>query len=484
MTEIANPAGLISELAQRISYSRLAEEIGAPPAELQDYVQTGQTGCTDQQLWRAIGFAYRYGFFDLLPPHGVQPVSYDLRSPFNLLATPVGFEVEPPIVPLIKQPTNIAGYPVDYPLGLPASVLASNSYWIEFYARRGFDILTYKTVRTEYRQEHPWPQWVFLENPSKIIDPSEPEFVGYPGYWPDDLSSLSMANSFGVPSFGPEWWTKDVRRAREVIREGHQVLIVSVVASTNESLDAMTDDFVKAAELAADAGADIVEANYSCPNVPGDQAGDIYTLPAVSSKISAAVKEVLRKTKTPYFVKIGYLPEAELRAFVEANAQHIDGVVAINTIAGKVRSKEGKASIPKNPVTTQSRLVAGISGWAIKERAQEVAKNLVALRDEIASETGKRLTILGVGGVMTSADVEEYLQIGVDGVESCTGAFVNPNLGLDVRIDAEVKRPNQLVLGLKVGWKILEDVVRHPGKTSRIRVDKKTGQVVVEPVER
>ncbi len=52
-----------------------------------------------------------------------------------------------------------------------------------------------------------------------------------------------MANSFGIPSFEPSWWKDDIGRARKVVKEGSQVLIVSVVASEDSSLDATNRRF-------------------------------------------------------------------------------------------------------------------------------------------------------------------------------------------------------------------------------------------------
>lgn len=365
-------------------------------------------------------------------------------------------------------------------------MLAANSSWIEFYARRGFDILTYKTLRSRYRKEHPLPQWVFLKDPQKIVDPTTAKFVGPPDYWPNNLDTISMANSFGVPSLDPAWWVKDVQRARNVLREGHQVLIVSVVASVSHPSDAIIKDFVDVAKLANEAGAQIIEANYSCPNVKGDRVGDVYTEPELAADISKAIKKAI--DPIPLFVKIGYLPEPQLREFVHANAEHIDGIVAINTISAEVKKENGEQTFPDNPKNPEGpdkppvyRATAGISGWAIKERAQEVARNLVKLRNEIR----KRLTILGVGGVTTPKHVEEYFDIGVDAVESCTGAFLNPNLALDTRLDREAarKQPNSMLLALKVAGKLLEDFVTRPTKSSRIRVDKHSGVVTVEPLQ-
>jgi dihydroorotate dehydrogenase len=379
---------------------------------------------------------------------------------------------------------------VDFPLGLPASVLAANAGWIKFYARRGFDILTYKTVRTEFRAPHPFPNWVFLKNPEEV----EAQFaqhnyitekagfvakaVGYQGYWPESLSNVSMANSFGVPSFAPDWWKSDIKKARDAVREGHQVLIVSIIGSKYGKY--MAGDLIEAAHLAKEAGADIIEANFSCPNVSGDPNGELYHFPEEASNISKQLKAEIGDT--PLFVKIGYLPEPSLRQFVEKCNTSIDGIVAINTISAPVVDQNGRQTFPNGE--NGSRANAGISGWCIKERAQEVASNLVSIRKDLyATGRKKPLTILGVGGVIDRADCFEYLDtIGVDGVESCTGAFLNPYLGLDVRLDegASRRKVSAVAFGANTIGKFFEDVFLNPSAPPGLRIDTKTRRVTVE----
>jgi len=439
--------GLVRDLAERISYPKLAHELGLSEADLRAWEQ-GKHQFSLTEAWRLFRSTYKYGFFDVLPAHGILPVSYNIGAPFDITAAPLAFEQKPPTVSLRKQETTIAGYRVDFPLGLPASILASNAKWIEFYARRGFDILTYKTVRTRYRREHFWPNWVFLEDAPEIDDPLKPPvIVGYPGYWPDDPKQASMANSFGVPSLDPTWWREDVRRAREFVREGHQVLIVSVIASVKGTLEAIAGDFAEVALLAKEAGADIIEANYSCPNTPVDRVGEIYQSPKAASLISEAIRGTIGNT--PLFTKIGYLPKPVLREFVERNAKYIDGIVAINTISARIVPKPEHVGTAKKILEYvralnqedsdqqtfpgEGRDKAGVSGWAIKARAREVAENLVLLRKEIRGREGNPLAILGVGGVLTAQDYFERLRTGVDAVETCTGAFLNPSIGLEIR---------------------------------------------------
>jgi len=464
---------ILSNLARQISPERLASELKVSHAELRSW-QQGRREYSAQDLWRIVLTSYKYGFFDLLTTYGLPSPSYEIAAPFSFLMAPLGFDTEPPLVPLKCRPTKIAGYNVDFPLGLPASILASNSKWIEFYARRGFDILTYKTVRTEYRDPHPWPNWVFVKDPVEM-SPTEMVVVGFPGCWPKDLTTLSMANSFGIPSLAPEGWQEDAKKARQVVREGHQVFIVSVVASKHESESVITDDFVEAAMMAKSVGADIVEVNYSCPNVPGDPVGEVYKSPELAGRISKALKSAL--AETPLFVKIGYLAKPELREFVTFNAPWIDGIVAINTITARVVDDKGQPTFP-------GRENAGISGWAIKAKAQEVSRNLVALQPDVSRDFKKRLTIFGLGGVLTRRDASDYLdEIKVDAVESCTGAFLNPNLALEVRRDEETeqRKPSIVGFGLEVAGKVLKDIVVHPLSRSRIRIDLARRRVAVEP---
>ena len=76
-------------------------------------------------------------------------------------------------------------------------------------------------------------------------------------------------------------WQIDIGRGKSLLRQG-QILIVSVTGTTREedkSFDYLVNDYVKAAVMARDAGAEIVELNLSCPNVKGDRAGDLYRYP-------------------------------------------------------------------------------------------------------------------------------------------------------------------------------------------------------------
>ena len=335
-----------------------------------------------------------------------------------------------------NRPTLIAGrYKVNYPIGVSASPLTSTSKWIKFYSERGFDILTYKTVRTHEWPAYKSPNWVFITDKQVRTYLNEQIFnmflEGDKDYWPVNPEQITMANSFGIPSMSPEKWQQDVRRARELLQQ-NQVLIVSVTGTTedqnldaDQALEVLKQDFVKVADMAANAGAQIVELNFSCPNIPGHKEGDLYRDPDASSSVSEAVKKALGEI--PVFIKIGYLPKDLLAKVVQANEKYIDGIVAINTIAMPVVDKFGDGLFPPSP---DERTRAGISGSALKPLAMEVVKNLSNLRKK---HKHYKFDIIGLGGAMTPQDVQDYLDAGATAVQSCTGVLMNPNLAIDTR---------------------------------------------------
>lgn len=425
-------AAVIDELSKLISSppEALTALLGA--ADLQSLARRKETFSTEQLL-PIIRIAHRYKLLKLIPAHGIPSFNFDLAEGVNLEGGPLGSDLSAPDYELSCRRFKLAGFDVDFPLCLPASIISANSSWLKFYAELGFSILTYKTVRSREKLPHEWPNWVFLHDSTKLKAQNEIGMTGERGYMPDDLTRASMANSFGVPSLKPEWWENDVAKAAKFIQKG-QVLIVSVVASDASSDQATEDDFVWTARRAKKAGAQIIELNYSCPNTQGEgRLGEVYQNPELSARFSSAVKKAVGDT--PLFVKIGYLNAADLRCFVEANIGFIDGITAINTMQCEVReSPSDEFPTGKQLFPGERRLPAGVSGWAISDAAYEVATNLVALRDKLGASK-RRFAIISLGGVLTKSDFEARLATGVDAVGICTGAYLNANIGRELRFE-------------------------------------------------
>ena len=391
------------------------------------------------QIWGAVFFARQHNFQKLIEKYSLSPLfPYDLKADVDLESEPLGYNDESPEITrdnLVNEPFKLSGLEVDFPLCMPASMLSQNSTWIEFYAKRGFDILTYKTVRSQYKLPHKWPHWSFIESPTQFTDTiGDGRFVGAMSPFPDSLADATMANSFGIPSLQMDWWAEDVRKAKDSLLAigGNKVLIVSVAASVREDEsngeEELIKDFVRTSIEAKESGADIVELNFSCPNTKNEKAGSIFLDHALSAVIAEKVKKIIGDT--PLFIKIGFLPRNELFKLVEGLIENIDGIVAINAIDAQVDSPDDHPYFKG-----RDRRTAGITGWAIKNLAHQVACDLVEIRKELCSENKRRFDIIGVGGVATRKDFRDRLQTGVEAVGVCTGAFLNKDIGINLRLD-------------------------------------------------
>lgn len=327
-------------------------------------------------------------------------------------------------------PAHFLGYKVNSTIGVPAGPLLNSAY-IKLYADLGFDVLTYKTVRTQAQACHPFPnvRAVATSPGWYATSGAKPALYTLPELDESGaLDDLSITNSFGMPSRAPEIWREDVARAKEALHPG-QVLVVSVVgtAKAGGTLDELAADFALAAGWAAEAGAAVVEANLSCPNVQSSE-GSLYQSPLAVGKVAGAISQMLSGS-IPFLLKMGYLEDQNLVEQVVAAAHDAGaaGLAAINTIPARVYDADGQQALPG-----EGRLVSGICGAGIKPAGLKMTEKLLATRARLGL-TPAEFAIIGVGGVTTGTDVLEYLRLGADGVQSGTGAMWHPYLACEAK---------------------------------------------------
>ncbi|MSV30483.1 MAG: FAD-binding protein [Bryobacterales bacterium] len=296
--------------------------------------------------------------------------------------------------PALPQPLEVppwpgawdfCGIPCRSPIGIPAGPLL-NSGWILYYARLGFDVLTYKTVRSRERASFDLPNLVPVDGRAL---------------------SDSWAISFGMPSKDPAVWREDVARAREGLCEG-QVLCVSVVASPESdwSLQQIADDFARCARWAADSGAQVIEANLSCPNVCTKEAG-LYLSPEASGRVARTIRDAV--PELPLAVKIGLLPgPREAEALVEAVTPYATAISTVNCISGRVPGYFGGET-------------RGIGGASIGPRCLEELQMLAPI-------AVGRVRVIAVGGVSSAGDIRVRLDAGAHHVQIATAAMLDPHL--------------------------------------------------------
>ena len=295
------------------------------------------------------------------------------------------------------------------PIGIAAGPLP-NSRWMEAYARLGYGILTYGTVRSAARLAHTTPNLLFcrLGDPA-VAEAKAPRKV--------DAATVTWASSFGLPSAAPEVWRADVKRARAKLA-ADQLLIVSVVGTPQPGGDGeqLARDYATCARWAAEAGADAVEVHLSCPDTVTEHAHMVYEDKELSGLI---VERVRRATGgVPLLAKLGALagPRA-LHELATRLAPALDGFVLVNGLQRKVIKPEGMSAFPGS-----GRELAGVVGAEVYDTCRIQMEELLAWRKAGAWDR----VVLAVGGITTAARARTALDAGANAALVATAALTDP----------------------------------------------------------
>ena len=327
------------------------------------------------------------------------------------------FRTTAPPLPELPRKTFL-GLSVRSRIGIAAGLLL-NSRWISGYADRGFDILTYKTVRSTARDCYPLPNWVFVDDDSPH-DHSQPVFVRDTP--PESPTEVSSSVCFGMPSVAPDVWRNDVSVAKSSINPG-QILIVSVVATPGTKPDkrAIADDFAQCAAWAVESGADVIEANLSCPNVCSAE-GTIYHDADFSQIVACRVRKAIGTT--PLLLKTGLFDHpTSMQAFISSVAEFASGITLVNCMIRPVLNRDHR------PAFGPQFLRAGVLGRAIHRPSVTAVRTLC---DFIGREAFP-LEVAAVGGASSPADFEDFFNAGANAVLCGSSPMYLPNLAVEVQ---------------------------------------------------
>lgn len=327
---------------------------------------------------------------------------------WNFQHAPAPVELDVPPVP---GPWQFCGLPVASPLGIPAGPLL-NGRWCLYYASLGFDVLTYKTVRSSVRSCYPVPNLQPVTCGS--LKGSEDCLTVAPAM------QGSWAVSFGMPSQSPEYWRSDVERTRKQLLPG-KLLVVSVVGTVQKgwTIDDLAADYALCARWAVDSGADVVEVNFSCPNVATCD-GQLYQHARHAEQVAKHVRDTIGNV--PLVIKIGHLPSRDAAALlIRAVGEAANALSMVNCIATKLVDESQQMLFDGRP--------RGIGGEAIRDAS--LAQ--IAMFHELMREAEKPAMLVGVGGVFTTQHVVDYLARGASAVQLATAVMLNPGIGLQIK---------------------------------------------------
>jgi dihydroorotate dehydrogenase len=291
-----------------------------------------------------------------------------------------------PLVALIEQtrvddPVSIAGLTFANRIGLAAG-LDKNGRCIDAFGAMGFGFVEVGTVTPLAQPGNPKPRIFRIPEAGALI------------------------NRLGFNNDGLAAFIANVKQARFRARGG--ILGLNIGKNAATPIERAADDY-----LIGLAGvyphADYVTVNISSPNtqnlrtLQSDAALDAL-LAALAARRTELADE--HRRSVPMFLKIAPdLDAAQIDAIAAIVSRHrVDGVIATNTTLAR-DGVAGHANAGES---------GGLSGAPLARRSNEV---IVGLRAAL----GPRFPIIGVGGVMSSADARAKRAAGADLVQIYTG---------------------------------------------------------------
>jgi dihydroorotate dehydrogenase (NAD+) catalytic subunit len=308
---------------------------------------------------------------------------------------------------------RLFGHFLNSSLGIAAGPLM-NSKWVEGYARLGFDVLTYATVRTSARPALGLPNIRHVDNR---------EVAAVVARRPAANGDATLAVSLGEPSVEPEVWRKDVRRAKERIGRG-QILIVSVMGTPFPGCDAeaLVTDYAQCAAWAAESGADAVEIHLATPDPFAEHVRMVYENVPLSAQILHRVRTTIG---VPVLAKLGaFRTPRLLHETATRLAPWANGFVLVNSISRRVLDEEGAPGF-EGPGRERAEVV----GAQTFEVASRQIVEMLAWRKAGAWDRA----VLAVGGISTAERAHDLLREGADAALVATTAFFDPLLAVRFR---------------------------------------------------
>ena len=297
-------------------------------------------------------------------------------------------EVKPDMeMPLPKDDSllrcEICGVPLENPFLLSSSVVGS----------------TYDMCARAF--EAGWAGVAFKTICSFEIHEASPRFSAITG---DNGSIIGFKNIEQLSDHSVEENMEIFRRLK------HNYPTKVIVASIMGQNDKEWEDL---ARKCGENGADVIELNFSCPNMAdGGLGSDIGQVPELVERFTSAAR---RGTDLPILAKL--TPNVALMSPAAEAARRggADGIAAINTI---------KSIIGVNPHTYVSApavhgqsAVGGYSGNAVKP----IALRFIAELGKNPELTGMHIS--GMGGVETWQDALEYILLGAGSIQVTTSVM-------------------------------------------------------------
>jgi dihydroorotate dehydrogenase (NAD+) catalytic subunit len=216
-------------------------------------------------------------------------------------------------------------------------------------------------------------------------------------------TASGMLNAVGLQNKGIDYFIQSIYPR---IKDYDTHLIANVNGSTIEEYVELTEKVNELNRISA------VELNISCPNVK--EGGMSFGISCPSAE--AVTREVRRVCTKPLMVKLSpnVTDITEIAKAVEG--QGADSVSLVNTFLGMAIDSEKR-------IPLLSTITGGLSGPAIKP---------IALRMVWQVYNAVKIPVIGMGGIMNSADAIEFMLAGASAVQIGTAIFKDPFIPVNI----------------------------------------------------
>lgn len=278
---------------------------------------------------------------------------------------------------------DICGVKLENPFLLSSSIVASNYEMCSRAFERGWAGAAFKTI--SYIDAHDAsPRFSALKN-------KDDTFSGF--------KNIEQTSDYSV-----EENMECIRKLKE--KYPTKVIIASIMGRNEAEWESLS-------HLATEAGADVIELNFSCPHMAKNGVGsDVGQDPTLVKRFTQAAR---RGTDAPILAKM--TPNiTDIKIPAEAACEGgADGIAAINTI--KSITGVDIDTLVAAPSVNGTSSIGGYSGRAVKP---------IALRyiSELYNNTKlKGMHISGMGGVYTWRDGLEFMLLGAGSIQVTTAVM-------------------------------------------------------------
>ncbi len=285
--------------------------------------------------------------------------------------------------PQVDLSIDFCGVRCENPFFLSSSVVGSNYEMVAKAFRLGWSGVAFKTIGTFVPKEV-----------SPRFDALRKEAVPFVGFK-------------NIEQISEHTLEENLSYLRQLKKDFPQKVIIASIMGQTEA------EWTTLARLVTEAGADIIECNFSCPHMAADGLGsDVGENPEL---VAAYTKATRRGTVLPILAKMTpnlgnmTIPAA---AAVKAGA---DGIAAINTI--KSIMNIDLDTFCSGPDVEGRTSTGGYSGKAVKPIALHFIQSIKS------SRYLKKVPVSGMGGIETWRDAAEYLALGCENIQVTTSVM-------------------------------------------------------------